>query len=222
MKQQLTKAMIRILDGEPEVSEFEVLFNPADYSVEYSSSYAETAPPGLNNPILQFVNGNAQVLTMELLFDTYTDGGGFDVSERTRRFTDMLSIDGDVHAPSRVEFSWGVFSFVAIVEKISQRFTMFLADGTPVRANLSVTFKQYKTIAEQLKDPPRRSADKTKRRVFESHDSLWLLAAREYGDPRFWRHIARANRIDEPRTIEPGTVLVLPPAESFREVSGAT
>ena len=217
MKQRLAKATIRILDGDPDEPEFEVLFNPAEYSIEYSSSYSETAPPGLNNPILQFVNGNAQVLAMELLFDTYTDGGGDDVSDLTRRFTDMLRIDGDVHAPPRVEFTWGVLRFVAIVEKISQRYTMFLADGTPVRSNLSVTFKQYQRIAEQLNNPRRNSADKTKRRVFTGDDSLWLLAAREYGDPRFWRHIARANRIDEPRTIEAGTVLILPPAEGFRE-----
>ena len=104
MAQELAKAIIKILDGNPPNREIRVIFNPTEYSVEYSSSYQETAPPGLSNPILQFVNGNAQSLTMDLLFDTYTDGGG-DVSERTREFTDMLSIDGDTHAPPRVEFA---------------------------------------------------------------------------------------------------------------------
>jgi hypothetical protein len=70
MRQQLAKATIRILDGNAAASEVEVLFNPAEYSVEYSASYQETAPPGLNNPIIQFVNGNARVLTMDLFFDT--------------------------------------------------------------------------------------------------------------------------------------------------------
>ena len=88
---------------------------------------------------------------------------------------------------------------------------MFRSDGTPVRATLIVTFRQYKTIAEQLQDPRRNSADKTKRRVLEAHDSIWLLAAREYGEPRFWRLIAVTNDIDDPRRIEPGRVLVLPP-----------
>ena len=106
-----------------------------------------------------------------------------------------------------------MFLFEAVIDKISQRFTMFLADGTPVRATLSVTFTQYKTIQEQLQQPRRNSADKTKRRMVEGPDDLWLLADREYGDVARWRHIARANRIDDPRRLVAGTVLVLPPLE---------
>jgi hypothetical protein len=217
MAQELAKAVVTILDGQRSGQEIEVIFNPTEYSVEYSASFQETAPPGLSNPIIQFVNGNTQVLTMDLLFDTYTDGGGRDVSERTRAFADMVSIDGSLHAPPRVEFLWGVFTFTAVVEKISQRFAMFRSDGTPVRATLSVTFKQYKTIAQQLEEPRQNSADKTKRRVFESHDSLWLMAAREYGETKYWRLIAGENGIEDPRRIVPGRVLTLPPLDDFRQ-----
>src|SRR4029077_12161498 len=103
-------------------------------------------------------------LTMDLLFDTYTDGGGADVSVRTGAFANMLAIDSSFHAPPRVEFSWGSFAFKAVVEKLSQRFTMFRSDGIPVRATLNVTFKQFRSLAEQLEQPRRNSADKTKRR----------------------------------------------------------
>jgi hypothetical protein len=211
--QELAKATVTPLDGRDANREIPVLFNPTEYNVEYSASFQETAAPGLSNPILQFVNGNAQVLSMELFFDTWTSGTPGSVVERTRPLTDLLSIDGHLHAPPRVRFAWGTFRFVAVVERISQRFTMFKSDGTPVRATLSVTFKQYRPLAEQLREPRRNSADKTKRRVLESHDSVWLMAAREYGEPRFWRLIARANDIDDPRRIEPGRVLVLPPLE---------
>lgn len=220
MAQELAKAVVTPLDGRGKNKEIPVLFNPTDYSVEYSANFQETAPPGLSNPIIQFVNGNARVLNMDLLFDTYTDGRGQNVIDLTEPFTDLLSIDTELHAPPRVEFRWGVFHFIAVVEKISQKFTMFRSDGTPVRATLSVTFKQYKPIAEQLQAPRRNSADKTKRRVFEAHDSIWLLAAREYGEPRFWRLIARENDIDDPRRIESGRVLVLPPLD--REEVGET
>ncbi|OJF14199.1 CIS tube protein [Couchioplanes caeruleus] len=220
MAQELAKATVTPLDGRASGTAIKVLFNPTEYTVEYSASYQETAPPGLSNPILQFVNGNARVLTMDLLFDTYTDGGGGNVLDATGPLTDLLSIDGTLHAPPRVEFRWGVVRFVAVVERISQHLTMFRSDGTPVRAKLSVTFKQYTSIAEQLRDPRRNSSDKTKRRVLEAHDSIWLMAAREYGESRFWRVIARANDVDDPRRIEPGRVLVLPPL-SPEEVSDA-
>ncbi|MGY1701258.1 CIS tube protein [Geodermatophilus sp. SYSU D00766] len=224
MAQELAKAIITPLDGQNAGNPITVLFNPTEYNVEYSANFQETAPPGLSNPIIQFVNGNSRVLTMDLLFDTFTDGASADVLELTKPLTDLLSIDGDLHAPPRVEFRWGVFDFVAVVEKISQRLTMFASDGTPVRATLNVTFKQYRTVAQQLSEPRRNSADKTKRRVLEAHDSIWLLAAREYGQPRYWRLIARHNDIDDPRRIPPGRVLVLPPidVEQPKGGSGAT
>jgi hypothetical protein len=222
MTQQLVKAKIKVLDGRNADAEITVHFNPTEYAVEYSASYQETAIPGLSNPILQFVNGTADMLTMDLLFDTYTDGGGRDVSEDTRQFTDLVAIDADTHAPPRVEFIWGGPPFKAVVEKISQRFTMFQGDGTPVRATLGVTFKQYKSIAEQLDNPRRNSSDKTKHRILGKVEgfrptaaTLWQLSAEEYGEARFWREIARANGIEDLRTLERGDTVLVPPLKGF-------
>ena len=222
MATQLVKATVKILEGRNKDQELTVHFNPTEYAVDYGASYQETPVPGLSNPILQFVNGSAEMLSMDLLFDTYTDGGGRDVSEDTGRFTDLLAIDADTHAPPRVEFKWGVFAFRAVVEKISQRFTMFQGDGTPVRATLSVSFKQYRTISEQLENPRRNSADKTKRRVLGKVEgfrptaaTLWQLAAQEYGEARFWRQIAAENRVEDLRTLRPGDVMRVPPLQGF-------
>lgn len=215
MAQELAKAKIVIVEGRHANEEVAVLFNPAEYSVEISNNYQKSAPPGLSNPIIQFVNGEAQGLTMDLYFDTFTDGGCSDVSQLTGRFASLLNIDADLHAPPRVEFKWGVLSFRAVIEKLSQRFTMFLSDGTPVRATLNVSFRQYKTLAEQLDDPRRNSADKTKRRELTAADSLWLLAHREYGNVRYWRLIARANGVEDPRALVPGAVVLVPPLTDF-------
>ena len=40
-----------------------------------------------------------------------------------------------------------------------------------------------------------------------------LVAEREYGDPDLWRLIAKANKIDNPRSLKPGMELVIPPLE---------
>lgn len=220
MAKNPVKATIRILEGSPKAKDVEVMFNPSEYGIEFSSNYSEKAAPGLNNPVSQFVNGGNQVLTMDLLFDTYTDGGGSDVTKLTKPLTDILSVDDKVDRPPVVQFIWGTFSFQAIIERISQRFTMFTSEGTPVRSTLNVTFKQYRPVEDQLENPPRTSPDRSKRRVFEAHDSIWLLAAREYGDPRWWRLIATRNRIDDPRRIEPGTVLALPPLDDTTDPRG--
>lgn len=209
------KATITFLKGKNAGTKISVLFNPAEYSLEFTNSYPQTALPGAANPVLHFVTGQAQTLTMELLFDTYTDRGqGSDVTEHTNRIAQMLTIDPTLHAPPPVLFEWGPsFAFQAIVEKLSKRLTMFRDDGTPVRATLNITFKQYRPLREQLETTSPQSADKTKRRLLTSDDSLWLLAAREYREPRYWRLIARHNRIANPRLIEPGSIILLPPLE---------
>ena len=93
-----------------------VQFNPEEYTLDRETTFAQLAVPGLSAPVVQFVNGNARVLSMDLLFDTWTDGQSRNVLELTAPLTDLLSIDGDLHAPPRVEFRWGVFQFVAVVE----------------------------------------------------------------------------------------------------------
>ncbi len=213
----LKKAYIEPLNGKYAGTKYYVLYNPNQYSFEKGNQYQSTAIPGLASPIAQFVSGNADTLTMELFFDTYTDRESEDVRNYTNNIAKLLDMDSNLHAPPIVQFVWGEFvkhlPFIAIIEKLSQKFTMFLDDGTPVRATLNVTFKEYKTVEEQLQEIGRKSTDRTSLRIFKEGDSLWLFASREYGDATLWRQIADKNDIDNPRTIETGRELIIPPLE---------
>ncbi|MEV4777572.1 CIS tube protein [Burkholderia sp. LMU1-1-1.1] len=220
---QLKKATITVLDGDDKDKVISVLFNPSEYSFERSNSYKATPVPGLSSPILQFVNGEADQLSMELFLDDYTDPEGptsrerkeqNPVMTRLRDLSKLLLVDSKIHAPSPVRFNWGPMEFTAIIEKLSRKVTMFQPDGTPARATLSVTFKEYRTLKQQVESPRRESADKSKRRVVVGRDRLWLLAAREYNDPNEWLRIAKANDLDDPREIAPGDWLELPPMEN--------
>ncbi len=214
-EQHLEKAIIKILAGSNKDKETVVLFNPAEYTHSMGNKFQEKSLPGLSNPVLQFVNGEIQTLSMDLFFDTWTDNRANDLPGYLKKFAQMLAIDSKLHAPPPVEFKWGSFAFEAYVEKLTQKFTMFNASGIPVRATLSVSFKQFQTLKQQLIKPHRESSDKTKRRVFQIDDSLWAMAAREYGEPRYWRLIARHNRIANPRLLRPGVVVLLPPLEAL-------
>lgn len=207
------KAYIELLDDKdkPTGNKIEVMFNPAEYSIDKSNQFQLTSILGLSTPLTQFVSGNAETLTMDMFFDTYEKGES--VKKYTDKVMSLIFIDEHLHAPPRCMFVWGAFQFKATVEKIARKFTMFMEDGTPVRATLNVTFKEYKTLSEQLSSPPRSSADRTKTRIFKEGDSLWLMAYREYGDPGQWRRIAEANNIDNPRIVEVGRELKLPPID---------
>jgi hypothetical protein len=209
----LEKAHLQPLnvDGTPKGARIDVLFNPPEYSIQKSNQFAETPLLGLSTPIRQFTSGGAETLTLDLFFDTYEKRE--DVRNHTERVAGLLNIDPDLHAPATLKFIWGKLEFKCVLEQVTKKFTMFLADGTPVRATLSVTFKEYKTIQEQLTARQLQSADRTKTLGVNEGDSLWLLATREYDDPALWRPIADKNEIDNPRLLTPGMELTIPPIE---------
>jgi hypothetical protein len=209
----LEKAHLQPLnvDGTPKGARIDVLFNPPEYSIQKSNQFAETPLLGLSTPIRQFTSGGAETLTLDLFFDTYEKRE--DVRNHTERVAGLLNIDPDLHAPATLKFIWGKLEFKCVLEQVTKKFTMFLADGTPVRATLSVTFKEYKTIQEQFTARQLQSADRTKTLGVNEGDSLWLLATREYDDPALWRPIADKNEIDNPRLLTPGMELTIPPIE---------
>ncbi len=200
------------------------LFNPEEFSVEKSNQFAEISIPGLSSPIYQFVRGNARRVSLELFFDTYelkldvrlfTDRiTGWDAGSMFSQLPDavkgLMDIDSDLHAPPVCLFIWGAFIFQCIIERVSKRFTMFLPEGFPVRATLNVTLKEYREVEVQVKELDLHSADITKSWVVKEGDSLWAIAAKEYGNPADWRLIADANSIENPRLLNPGQRLVIP------------
>ena len=213
----LEKATIDILTGSKAGQQIRVLFNPAEYTLERSNAYKATSIPGLSGPLIHFINGEADLLSMELFVDDYTDrpkDGQPSVRQRLEDIAGLLEIDNDAHAPPIVRFVWGKLSFKAIIEKLSRKLTVFRPDGVPARATLNITFKEYKTLPELITKPRLQSADRSKRRVIVGADSLWLLASREYDDPARWREIAQANDLDDPRDVAPGDWVTVPPLES--------
>jgi nucleoid-associated protein YgaU len=222
-RNQLKKATITVLDGDDKGKVITVLFNPTEYNFERTNSYKAVPIPGLSSPLLQFVNGESDQLSMELFLDDYTDPKGptslqqketDPVGKRLRDIFGLLQIDAKLHAPPPVRFNWGPMEFFAIIEKLGRKVTMFHPDGTPARATLSISFKEYRTLRQQIEDPRRESADKTKRRVVVGREALWFIAAREYDDAKEWTRIAEANDLDDPREIAPGDWLMLPPIEN--------
>ena len=176
-----------------------VQFNPTEYTLAKGAQIAEIAIPGIDSPILQFVRGQTQTLTLELFFDTTASG-----MERRPRCTtsgtltepvaQLVRIQPKTHAPPRIRFIWGLgLSFKAIVESVQQKFTLFNPPGVPLRATLDVSFREYKTLEEQLAELNLQSADHTKRRVVRRGDTLARIAVEEYGDAAQWRPIADAQ-----------------------------
>lgn len=217
----------------------EALFNPHEISrsraVSWEQKKAASQGGGWtwSDMEQEFLAVNPETLSIELFFDTYESrsqasdwksvasfvqplnpfqtSDATDVTKLTRRVAKLAEVDKELHHPPICRLSWGAFTdiFTGVLTQLDQRFTLFLADGTPVRATLSCSFVESPTRAD-VRARELNSADVVKTRTVRRNDTVHSLAAEEYRDPSLWRHIASANGIVNPRDLKPGTVLTIP------------
>jgi hypothetical protein len=204
-------------------SSIKAMFNPERYTVSKAVQYAEVGVPGLDSPVVQFIRGQNERISMDLFFDTTENGtveNVVDVRSETIAVYRLLKVDSELHAPPRVTLWWGEAGQLTshgsgippwlVLESVSEEFTLFSPTGVPLRAKLTVAFREAWTIDEQLQETPRHSSDRTKLRRVQRGETLAVIAWREYGDAAQWRPIAEANHLDNPRKLIPGTVLEIP------------
>jgi nucleoid-associated protein YgaU len=97
-----------------------------------------------------------------------------------------------------------------VLQSIKQKFTLFSPEGVPLRATLSVTFREYKTLREQLDQLQLSSPDRTHVHVLQQGDSLASVARQYYDKASLWRFVADANGIDDARRLLSGRFLRVP------------
>src|SRR5436305_15343804 len=86
---KLNKLEIKNLDND---HEFEVLFNPTEYTIEDASKWQEQQG-NRRRPELQYTGGDRRRLSMELFFDTYEKGE--DVRIHTGELAKLFAVTTD-------------------------------------------------------------------------------------------------------------------------------
>jgi LysM repeat protein len=214
----LEKARIEALEGSRRGQPVECMFNPKEFTIQKQNNWQRGKVQGKEVPQLEFSGGNASTLQMELFFDTYEDDK--DVRDLTNKIWGLMAVDESLKdrtttrgRPPLCQFMWGPMkSFKAVITSISQKFTMFKSDGTPVRATLSVSFQEAeKADSYPLQNPTSGGSPGYKTRRVKEGDALDWIAHEEYGDASLWRFIADTNNIDNPKILEPGQILSIAP-----------
>ena len=189
------------------------LFNPKEYSISKQTTWVNHEQYGKDMPDAQFTIGQRRELSMELFFDTYADRTN--VKEYVQQIEDLMLIDHHKHRPPILLVSWGnsKLNFKCVLEQMEQRYTMFMKDGTPVRAIINVVFKEIDPAQKGaiVKKGELESPDHTKVKIFKEGESLQDLAYFEYDDPSLWKIIAEHNSVDDPTNIKSGTKIEIPP-----------
>jgi len=209
--------------------EIPVQYNPTELQLEKQAQFAEINIPGLIAPIQQFVRGVAEVLTVELFFDTSDKGTGVK-AESVTKLTDPIYattlIEPSGHAPPLVTFTWGKEfpglnlpeaqtgqrrgSFTGVVTSCRQTFTFWSRGGIPLRAKLNLTIRQYLPLDLQLEQLNPSSPDRTHGHVLRQGEALHSIAHLYYRRADEWRRVAIDNAIEDPRRLTPGARLRVP------------
>ncbi len=216
---------LRIVPQDRSLSEVVALFNPNSYSISKSVKYQEHSRNELNAPLLSFVGGGSRTLSLKLFFDVteYPRVGGFpvnDVRELTNKLVDLTRISRNSLRPPVCRVFWGSsrfansdFPFTGVVSSLQQEFIFFDSSGTPLRANVSVSFTEFLGWGKDSEKDLRKTDPEFTTRAIKRGDSLHSIAAEMYADPGAWRKIAEANDIDDPRSLEVGKALRIPELE---------
>ena len=210
-----------IFDVKPDGSEkksvlVHCMFNPYEYTVSKSNQWELKSANGGDVPKVQFKSAGPQALKLKLYFDTYEDGN--DVTEETRKLWKLMESktrreDDKTKKipPPSVAFHWGPFYFVSVITQMTQKFTLFLPNGTPARAEVDITFTQH--IDKEDYRPQNPTSGGVTERVWQvtAGDRIDLISAEVYGDATAWPHIASHNHIVNPHQLKPGQQLSIPP-----------
>jgi len=192
------------------------MFNPYEYSVSKTNTYSENAQNQSDVPHVEFKKAGAQTLRLQLVFDTYETGR--DVSRTTNQLWKLMEAKTRRQGnrtrkipPPEVAFEWGVFRFEAVITNMTQKFTLFKIDGTPVRATVDVTFTQYVDKNDYPGQNPTSGGGDIERiwRVVAG-DRLDAIAYQVYGEVSKWNLIAERNKIRDPLALHPGRTLIIP------------
>mgnify|MGYP000141496122 CR=1 FL=1 len=195
------------------------MFNPSEYTLTKRNNWEAGPAKGKNVPKLKFSQAGAETLKLQLFFDTYAEKT--DVREHTRGLWKMMQISTEKTnqknqkgEPPHVAFRWGKFEFEAVITDISQEFTLFLDDGTPVRTTVDVTFQQVvDKQAHHGQNPTSGGGPPMRTHIVRAGERLDLIAYKVYEDATRWRAIAQANGIVNPLRLREGQLLIIPPLD---------
>jgi hypothetical protein len=192
----------------------DVCFNPKEYSLEKTVNWKPQDSKG-DAQIVQYDTPSPMTLSVTLQFDTYEER--VSVRDKYVRKIEALTLVGHqtVHGffggdseeagttPPMVLFTWGNFKFKGVVDSLSQKYTMFLQDGTPVRAEVSLKIRN----ALDKQESPGNVKQDEQEVVVPQGMRPDQVAAATYGDPTKWPQLMSDNGVDDPLSFS-GTVKV--------------
>ncbi len=192
-----------------------VHFNPASLKINLSNRIQDDAAasnpagaqPAGQAPPAQSPSVTTSKLETELIYDTTETGT--DVRDVTGELRQMATVVAPTEAGTvppalpKVEFRWGLFKFVGVIESLNETLDFWAAEGVPLRATVQLVLQGLQV--EKDNSAPAISV------TLNSVDPVGAgttCVATLAGDPGAGRAIAAANGIEDMRMAGGGAVAV--------------
>lgn len=218
----LEKAFLVALDAsnQEQGEAVEVQFNPESLKVSFTNQIAQ--PQGGGNQSdkdpQQFVGAGSTKLSVQLWFDASLRTDVTDVRRLTEKVAAFITPEQDKRdktrfVPPKVRFGWGTFRYDGIMESLEESLEFFSNDGRPLRAGVTFTLSQQRITKFAFGNPKAsatvpgaNNAGQNPHTATPDGGSVQQQAAAA-GKAGDWQSIATANKVENPRSLPPGTLL---------------
>ena len=190
------------------------LFNPTQLAFTRKNTYRNTRSTGASAPDTSYAGGEPDQITLDLFFDgTGVSETAEGVAVRIEGLLQLARLQSETHQPYYLHAHWGRFDFRGVLTQADVTYTLFDRTGQPLRATVKVTLQEV--VAPEVRSATERttSPDLYQTWLVSEGDRLDVIAHEVYGDAAWWRPLAQANRVTNPRRLDVGSVLMLPPVE---------
>ena len=218
-------------DGNTVSDPVEVQFNPETLKVSFAN---QVVPPGNTQAgdqngttATQYVGKGTTKLSVQLWFDAtgvlpqgQTDVT--DVRELTKKVAYFITPkdpkdpkEPNKRIPPGVRFLWGTFMFDGIMESLEESLEFFSPEGKPLRASVALSLIQQNiqfAFAPAAAGGPLGIAAPGTRPLAQAVAGTTLQALADgLRAGVSWQDIAAANRVENPRLLQPGQLIDLNP-----------
>ena len=198
----------------PAGSPFVAMFNPENWVQNESYEYEEVITDGDNAGKQVFKYVKSPTLSFELLLDgTGASGEKKEVTALVQSLRQTVGFNGNKHRPNKLFVIWGYFIFHGVLESMDVTYTLFRANGTPLRARVALGFREDTDEVTQVLEADLQSADLTHVRTMREGERLERVTHAIYGTSRHHLSVAAANGLTTFRQDFTGRTLQFPPVE---------
>lgn len=200
--------------------DFDFPLNPRNFSQDFGIALSRAQAPGNQGSDPSYRMTRPE----EVSIDFVLDGTGAvplpaslakkSVSQQVEKFKEVAyKLEGKIHRPRYLKLIWGDTVFDCILSGMEVKYTLFSADGKPLRAEIKARFLQYIEAKKRLAIENKNSPDLTHMRTVGGADNLLNMTFGIYEDPAFYLEIARVNGLVNFRRLREGDQLIFPPVD---------